>query len=88
MNTTTKRNALDIESALLNGIAVHGPDKVAKVIGVDKSQLTRWKQTWIPKLARLLAAIEWGVMDDEIARIAKQVGEMLINEKRPNATNI
>ena len=71
---------------LLNRIAMKGGNNVAKEIGVDKAQITRWKETWLPKMAMLLAVLEWGVVDDDMARLARQVASILTNKKRPAAT--
>ena len=76
-----KVNARRIESWLLNRIAMKGGNNVAKEIGVDKAQITRWKETWLPKMAMLLAVLEWGVVDDEMAHLARQVASILKNEK-------
>lgn len=89
-----KVNARRIESWLLNRIALKGGNNVAKEIGVDKAQITRWKESWLPKMAMLLAVLEWGVVDDDIARVSKQVAlyleeNILTNvrkAKRPAAT--
>lgn len=81
----TRNNARAIESKLLNKIALFGVTKVADLIGVDKSQVSRWKETFIPKMSLLLAVLEWGVNDDELAHLAKQVALLLIKEKRPVA---
>lgn len=78
-----KANARRIESWLLNQISLRGSCNIAKAIGVDKSQITRWKESWLPKMAMLLAVLEWGVVDEDMARLAKQVAEILTNEKRP-----
>ena len=86
MDNTTTRNktqARKIESWILNQIAMKGASNVAKAIGMDKSGITRWKENMLPKLAMLLAVLEWGVVDDDMARLAKQVAEILTNEKRP-----
>lgn len=82
-NTTTrnKAQARKIESWILNQIAMKGASNVAKAIGMDKSGITRWKENMLPKLAMLLAVLEWGVVDDDMARLAKQVAEILSNEK-------
>lgn len=67
MVRANKRNeALRIESALLNKIAMLGTEKTAEAVGVDKSQISRWKRDWIPKFSMLLAVLEWGVVDDDI----------------------
>lgn len=84
MEHANKRNeAMRIESALLNKIALIGTEKTAAAVGVDKAQISRWKRDWIPKFSMLLAVLEWGVVDDEIARLAQQVASILTKEKRP-----
>lgn len=87
MEHANKRNeALRIESALLNKIALIGTEKTAAAVGVDKAQISRWKRDWIPKLSMLLAVLEWGVADEDMARLAKQVASILSNKKAPAAT--
>jgi len=86
MERTTSRNkdqARKIESWILNQIALRGSTNVAKALGMDKSGITRWKESMLPKLSMLLAVLEWGVVDDDMARLAKQVADILTNEKRP-----
>ncbi|EBV0896204.1 hypothetical protein E2E57_20315 [Salmonella enterica subsp. enterica serovar Agona] len=88
MEHANKRNeALRIESALLNKIALIGTEKTAAAVGVDKAQISRWKRDWIPKLSMLLAVLEWGVVDDEMAHLARQVASILRNEKAPMSGN-
>lgn len=90
MDSTTTRNktqARKIESWILNQIAMRGSTNVAKALGMDKSGITRWKENMLPKLAMLLAVLEWGVVDDDMARLAKQVAEILTNEKAPSCGN-
>ncbi|HDX3905820.1 TPA: lambda phage CII family protein [Enterobacter asburiae] len=85
MEHANKRNeAMRIESALLNKIALIGTEKTAAAVGVDKAQISRWKRDWIPKFSMLLAVLEWGVVDDEMARLAQQVASILTKEKRPS----
>lgn len=87
MDVSTARNkARAIESQLLNKIAVRGVTEVAAAIGVDKSQVSRWKESFIPKMSMILAVLEWGVVDDDLARLAKQVALLLKKQKAP-ATN-
>lgn len=87
MERTHKRtDARSIESALLNKIAVLGSQQVADAIGVDRSQITRWKESFIPKISMLLAVLEWGVVDDDLAHLAKQVASILTKRKAPAAT--
>lgn len=88
MEHANKRNdALRIESALLNKIAMLGTEKTAAAVGVDKAQISRWKRDWIPKFSMLLAVLEWGVVDDEMARLAQQVAKLLTKEKAPSCGN-
>jgi len=88
MERANKRNeALKIESALLNKIALIGTEKTAAAMGVDKAQISRWKRDWLPKLSMLLAVLEWGVVDDEMAHLARQVASILTKEKTEMSGN-
>jgi SNF family Na+-dependent transporter len=90
MDNTTTRNktqARKIESWILNQIAMRGSTNVAKALGMDKSGITRWKESMLPKLSMLLAVLEWGVVDDDMARLAKEVASILKNEKTPSCGN-
>ncbi|MGC0970168.1 lambda phage CII family protein [Pantoea agglomerans] len=88
MERANKRNeALRIESALLNKISLIGTEKTAAAIGVDKAQISRWKRDWLPKFSMLLAVLEWGVVDDEMAHLARQVADILTKEKAPSCAN-
>lgn len=88
MERANKRNeALRIESALLNKISLIGTEKTAAAVGVDKAQISRWKRDWLPKFSMLLAVLEWGVVDDEMAHLARQVADILTKEKVPSCAN-
>jgi len=63
-NAKTRKDALKIESALLNKIAVKGVSAIADLVGVNPSQITRWKESLIPRMSLLLAVLEWGVNDE------------------------
>ncbi|EMW2842096.1 TPA: hypothetical protein PXP91_004469 [Yersinia enterocolitica] len=78
---TTRNKARIIESQLLNKIALRGVTDIADAVGVDKSQISRWKESFIPKISMLLAVLEWGVVDDEMARLAKSVALLLAKQK-------
>ncbi|QZN97815.1 CII family transcriptional regulator [Symbiopectobacterium purcellii] len=80
-NAKTRKSALQIESTLLNKIAVKGVSAIAEAVGVNPSQITRWEETLIPRMSMLLAVLEWGVNDDELAHLAKQVALLLIKKK-------
>lgn len=60
-----------------------GSVEIASAIGVDRSQVTRWKETFIPRMSMLLAILEWGVVDDDLAHLAKQVAAVLTKRKAP-----
>lgn len=81
----TQRGSTNRE-CVANKIAMLGTEKTAEAVGVDKSQISRWKRDWIPKFSMLLAVLEWGVVDDDMARLARQVASILTNKKRPAAT--
>ncbi|ALX96086.1 hypothetical protein AV650_22210 [Serratia fonticola] len=83
----TRKAALKIESALLNKIAVKGVSSIADAVGVAPSQVTRWKESLIPRMSMLLAVLEWGVVDDDLARLAKQVAQLLTPNKKPRSAN-
>jgi len=90
MEDTTSRNkhsARHIESWLHSQIAMRGASNIAKELGVDKSQITRWKETLLPRMAMLLAVLEWGVVDDDMARLAREVAAILKNEKPQKSGN-
>ncbi|HDL7751763.1 TPA: hypothetical protein PXP51_004207 [Yersinia enterocolitica] len=80
---STRNKARIIESQLLNKIALRGVTDIADAVGVDKSQISRWKESFIPKISMLLAVLEWGVVDDEMARLAKSVALLLTKKKSP-----
>jgi hypothetical protein len=89
MDNSTTRNkaqARHIESWLHNQIAMRGSAKIANAIGVHKSTITHWKETMLPKIAMLLAELEWGVVDDDMARLAREVAGLLTKKKRPAST--
>lgn len=83
----TRKAARQIESALLNKIAVKGVSSIAESVGVAPSQVTRWKESLIPRMSMLLAVLEWGVVDDDLARLAKQVAALLTPNKKPRSAN-
>jgi len=85
--TSTRKKANAITSNIFNRIAMRGQRNIAAQLGVDESQITRWKSSMIPKMSMLLAILEWGVEDDELAGLAKRVAELLTNEKAPSCAN-
>lgn len=84
--TQTRTKAMKIEGQLLNKISVIGSAVIAEAVGVDRSQITRWKESFIPKMSMLLAVLEWGVVDDDLARLAKEVARLFTKQKAPAVT--
>lgn len=80
-NAKTRKEALRIESALLNKIALKGVSSIAQSIGVNASQITRWKESLIPRMSMLLAVLEYGVADEEMSELAKRLVGFLSKEK-------
>ncbi|CAI2001919.1 lambda phage CII family protein [Serratia entomophila] len=83
----TRNDARRIESTLLNKIAMKGVSSIAAAVGVNPSQVTRWKESLVPRMAMLLAVLEWGVADDEMAELAKRLAGYLSNEKAEQCAN-
>ncbi|HGA5240315.1 TPA: lambda phage CII family protein [Salmonella enterica subsp. houtenae serovar Rough:z4,z23:-] len=84
--TSTRKKANAITSSILNRIAIRGQRKVADALGINESQISRWKGDFIPKMGMLLAVLEWGVEDDDMARLAREVAAVLTKKKSPAAT--
>lgn len=80
-STSTRKKQREIHSSLLSKIALMGQSKFADLMGVHESQISRWKESLIPKVSLMLAVLEWGVNDDELAHLAKQVALLLIKKK-------
>ncbi|EJV4876234.1 lambda phage CII family protein [Salmonella enterica] len=81
--TSTRKKANAITSSILNRIAIRGQRKVADALGINESQISRWKGDFIQKMGMLLAVLEWGVEDEELAELAKKVAHLLTKEKAP-----
>lgn len=86
--TSTRKKANAITSNILNRIAVRGQRKVADALGINESQISRWKDSFIPKMAMLLAVLEWGVEDEELAELAKKVAMMLTKKSLKTAATV
>ncbi len=83
----TRKDALRIESALLNKIAAKGVSTIANAIGVNASQITRWKDSLIPRMSMILAVLEYGIEDEEMAELTKRLANYLTNEKPQTSGN-
>ncbi|WP_194760959.1 CII family transcriptional regulator [Klebsiella variicola] len=89
MENSTARNkhqARQIETWLQNQIAIRGTTNVAKAMGLTKSTVSKWKKDWFPKVSLLLAVLEWGVADDDMSRLAKEVASLLKKEMAPKCS--
>lgn len=85
--TSTRKKANAITSSILNRIAIRGQRKVADALGINESQISRWKGDFIPKMGMLLVVLEWGVEDEELAELAKKVAHLLTKEKPQDCGN-
>lgn len=83
----TRKKATSINSSILNRIALRGQRNVADALGINESQISRWKETFIPKMSMLLAVLEWGIEDDEMAELTRRLASYLTKEKAPNCGN-
>ncbi|EJF31727.1 MULTISPECIES: lambda phage CII family protein [Enterobacteriaceae] len=83
----TRKKATSINSSILNRIALRGQRNVADALGINESQISRWKETFIPKMSMLLAVLEWGIEDDEMAELTRRLASYLTKEKAPNCAN-
>ncbi|MBJ9871842.1 MULTISPECIES: CII family transcriptional regulator [Citrobacter freundii complex] len=80
MDDLTKRNktsARNIESWILNRIAILGTTQVAEHLGVNKSSVTQWKKHYIPRMAALLEFIGYSITDDDISRVVVGLADLL-----------
>lgn len=73
----TRKKATSINSSILNRIALRGQRNVADALGINESQISRWKETFIPKMSMLLAVLEWGIEDDEMAELTRRLASYL-----------
>ncbi|WP_158784183.1 CII family transcriptional regulator [Pantoea sp. BAV 3049] len=92
-SATSRNKARDIESEIVSRIAAQGVTAVAKQIGVDKSQVSRWqsKGGLVEKASQLLAAIDFeqpsGLVlfkGDETADLARGLIAMLEHIRSAN----
>lgn len=81
--TSTRKKANEITSSILNRIAIRGQRKVADALGINESQISRWKGDFIPKMGMLLAVLEYGIEDEEMAELTRRLATYLTKEKAP-----
>ncbi|AHF77932.1 Phage transcriptional activator CII [Sodalis praecaptivus] len=83
---STRKTAMRIHSSLLNKISVMGQRRFAEAMGVHESQVSRWKNGMLETMSMALAILNYGVEDEDLARLAKQVARVLTKKKSPAAT--
>ncbi len=88
----SRNKARDIEARIRGKIAAIGVCRVADVVGVNQSQISRWQtgDNVVNKAARLLAAIEYDEPDESLViqgegavELAKALSEMLDHIREP-----
>lgn len=91
LTTRNKTSARNIESWILDRIAILGTTRVAEHMGVNKSSVSQWKQHYIPRMAALLEFIGYSITDDDISRVVVGLADLLEErmcgkKNRPAAT--
>ena len=77
-NTTSRNKARDIESEIVSRIAAQGVTAVAKKLGVDKSQVSRWQSRGglVEKASCLLAALDYAQPSGMVIFKGDETGEL------------
>lgn len=86
-HATRSKKAARIESALLNKLALMGQKTFAAAMGVPEYQVSRWKNGFFSQISMMLAILNYGVEDDEMAELARRLASFLQNEKPQNCAN-
>lgn len=86
-NATQSKNARRIESALLNKLATISQKVFAERLGVAEYTVSRMKRDFFRQMSIALDILEYGVADDEMTRLAKEVARILTKEKAPSCAN-
>ncbi|CAK8743274.1 hypothetical protein SODG_006410 [Sodalis praecaptivus] len=82
MNPATQsKKAAHIESALLNKLALMGQKAFAAAMNVPEYQVSRWKNGLFRQVNLMLAVLNYGIADDEMAELAKPLAGDLTKEK-------
>lgn len=80
---TQSKKAARIESNLLNKLALMGQKTFAKAMGIPEYQVSRWKNGFFSQVSMMLAVLEYGIEDEEMAELTKRLASYLTKEKRP-----
>ncbi|EAC0054067.1 hypothetical protein FNH60_19600 [Salmonella enterica subsp. enterica] len=84
---TKSKKAARIESSLLNKLALMGQKTFAKAMGIPEYQVSRWKNGFFTQVSMMLAVLEYGIEDEEMAELTKRLANYLTKEKAPMSGN-
>ncbi|HCC5988995.1 MULTISPECIES: CII family transcriptional regulator [Enterobacter] len=89
-----RKKAMQIESTLLNKIAAFGQSKLSKLTGIDEAQICRMKvakgrekNSFFKTMSMMLAVLEYGIEDEEMAELTKRLASYLTKEKPQTSGN-
>jgi Bacteriophage CII protein. len=75
--TAINKRAQELESKFINEVNIRGTEAVARVVGVDRSQMSKWKRTHFPKFARFLALIDVEPDTSAMKELAKELVNLM-----------
>ena len=78
---TQSKKAARIESALLNKLALMGQKAFAAAMDVPEYQVSRWKNGLFRQVSMMLAVLNYGIADDEMAELVKRLAGYLREER-------
>ncbi|HDR2728409.1 TPA: hypothetical protein QCJ53_004332 [Enterobacter roggenkampii] len=84
---TQSKKAARIESTLLNKLALMGQKTFAKAMGIPEYQVSRWKNGFFSQVSMMLAVLEYGIEDEEMAELTKRLASYLTKEKPQTSGN-
>lgn len=84
---TKSKKAARIESTLLNKLAMMGQKTFAKAMGVPEYQVSRWKNGFFSQVSMMLAVLEYGIEDEEMAELTRRLATYLTKEKPRRTAN-
>ncbi|WP_392738915.1 CII family transcriptional regulator [Serratia ureilytica] len=84
---TQSKKAARIESALFNKLALMGQKAFAAAMDVPEYQVSRWKNGLFRQVSMMLAVLNYGIADDEMAELAKRLAGYLSEEKADQCCN-
>ncbi len=80
---TKSKKAARIESTLLNKLAMMGQKTFAKAMGVPEYRVSRWKNGFFSQVSMMLAVLEYGIEDEEMAELTRATCYLPDKEKAP-----